>query len=205
MTKIAILGLLAFFAPPANILFAGGFEEGFRPKVEIEYTVKLSTEMESVLKVYDSDFEIWKAQDFEPFLRSVYTYGPTKGEYFRTYQALSVVIGDFNGDKIPDVALLGHNKTNEKKIVVLSKGNGYEIVELSSYPMSDPMRPNYKRGGGNIGQCLEYVRPGTIKAEPAYNRPEIVLKTDAFVYGGEQGSTLYLYENGKFVNYPYSD
>ena len=150
MIKFILLGLLTVSVPPANLAFAGEFENEFRPRVDIEYDIRLSTGMEAALKAYDSDFEIWKAHDFESFIQNVYTYGPAEGEYFRTYQALSIVIGDFNGDKVPDVALLGHNKTDEKKIVVLSKGCSYEILELSSYPLTDPMRPNVKRGGGNL-------------------------------------------------------
>lgn len=205
MNVSAILGLVLVLVPPANLSFAGGFDTDFRPKIEIEYNLTLSTGMEAVLKAYDPEFEIWKAQDFEPFLRDVYTYGPSTGEYFRTYQVLSAVIGDFNGDKIPDIALLGHNKTHEKRIVILSKNGSYEIIELLNYPVTDPLHPTAKKGNGNIGRCLEFVPPGVIKAEPGYNRPELNIKTDAFKYGGEQGSTLYLYQDGKFNDYPYSD
>jgi hypothetical protein len=200
-----MIGLLIFLYPLANLSFAGGFGADFRPKIEIEYKVILSTGMEDALKAYDPEFEPWKALDFEPFLRNIYTYGPATGEYFRTYQTLSAVIGDFNGDKIPDIALLGHNKTHEKKIVILSKNTIYKVVELLNYPLTDPLYPAAKKGDGNIGRCLEFVPPGLIKAEPAYNRPELTLKTDAFKYGGEQGSTLYFYKDGKFIDYPYSD
>lgn len=205
MNVSAILGLVFFLAPPASLSFAGGFDTDFKPKIEIEYKVTLSTGMEAALKAYDPEFEYWKAQAFDPFLRDVYTYGPSTGEYFRTYQVLSAVIGDFNGDKIPDIALLGHNKTQEKRIVILSKDGGYKTLELLSYPLAAPLHPDAKKGNGNIGRCLEFVPPGVIKAEPAYNRPELTLKTDAFKYGGEQGSTLYVYNGGKFVDYPYSD
>ena len=205
MNTSALLGLFLFLSLPASRSFAGGFDVDFKPKIEVEYKVLLSTGMEAALKAYDPEFEIWKAQDFDPFLRNVYTYGPTPGEYFRTYQTLSAVIGDFNGDKIPDVALLGHNKTHDKRIVILSKDTGYVIVELLNYPLTDPLFPTAKKGDGNIGQCLELVPSGKIKAELAYNRPELNLKTTAFKYGGEQGSTLYYYQDGKFIDYSLSD
>ncbi len=191
----------------ASWSFAGGFNVSPAPKIEIvEYKVTLSTEMAVALKKYDPEFEIWKAQDFYPLMREMYTYGGSSGKYIITYQTPSAVIGDFNGDKIPDIALLGHNKTHDKKIVILSKTSGYKIVELLNYPLNDPLFPTAKKGGGNIEECIELVPAGKrIKAEPAFNRPELNLKTDAFQCGDERGSSLFYYKNGKFIEYVLSD
>ena len=52
---------------------------------------------------------------------------------------------------------------------------------------------------------ISLILPGKIKAEPSYDRPELNLKTDAFTYGGETCSSLYVYENGNFSEYVYSD
>lgn len=186
--------------------FAGGPDAASKPKIEVEYKVVLSTMMEAALTAYDPEFRIWEARDFEPFLRDIYTYGPSSGRYFHTYQVLSAVIGDFNGDKISDIVLIGHNTTHEKRIVLISSTTGYSVVELLNHPLHDPLfSPTAHKGGGNIGQCLEFVPPGKINAEPAYNRPELNLVHDAFKFGGETGSVLYYYENGKFVDYTMSD
>lgn len=198
------LFLLFFVFPSCS--FAGGKDAAFKPKIEVEYKVVLSTGMEAALTIYDPEFKIWEARDFEPFLRDIYTYGPSPGRYFHTYQVLSAVIGDFNGDKISDIVLIGHNKTHEKRIVLISSTTDYSVVELLNHPLHDPLfSPTAHKGGGNIGQCLEFVSPGKIKAEPAYNRPELNLVNDAFKFGGETGSILYYYENGKFVDYAMSD
>ncbi|MBI5178700.1 MAG: hypothetical protein HZA04_05525 [Nitrospinae bacterium] len=63
---------------------------------------------------------------------------------------------------------------------------------------------NGKKGWQNEAS-LGLVMPGKIKAEPAYNRPEINLKNDGFQYGGETSSNLYYYSNGKFVENALSD
>lgn len=186
---------------------AGGFTVGPAPKIEIvEYTVILSTEMAVALKKYDPEFEIWEAWDFDHLFQEMYSYGGSSGKYIINYQAPSAVIGDFNGDKIPDIALLGHNKTHEKRIVVLSEPAGYEVVELFNYPLSVSLSPTAKKGRISMGKCIELVPVGRrIKAEPAFNRPELNLKTDAFEYGGERGSSLFYYKNGKFIEYCLSD
>lgn len=198
--------ILASFLP-ASCTFAGGFDVGAISKIEIiAYKVTLSSAMATALKTYDLEFKIWEVQDFEPSLREMYTYGGYSSKYIINYQAPSAVIGDFNGDKIPDAALLGHNRTHDKRIMILSKNTGYSIIELLNYPLTDPLFPTAKKGGGNIGQLLKLIPAGRkIKAEPAYNRPELNLKTDAFEYGGESGSRLYYYNNGKFVEYALSD
>jgi len=164
----------------------------------LEYSVVLSSVMTESLRSYDPDFMLWEQKDYEPILVGAYRY---------SLQSIpSAVIGDFNGDKIQDVALLGHNKTHDKRIVVLSKNTRHSVIELLNYPLTDPLFPTAKKGGGNIGQLLELVPAGRkIKAEPAYNRPALNLKNDAFEYGGESGSRLYYYNGSRFVEYALSD
>lgn len=203
----AFLGLLFLLSLSAQSSFAEGFNIGSASKIEIvEYTVTLSTEMADALKQYDPEFEIWEARDFDQSLLDVYAYGGSSGKYIVNYQAPSAVVGDFNGDKIADIALLGHNKTHEKRIVVLSNSTGYKVVELHNYPLSVPLSQTAKKDRISMGQCIELVPAGRrIKAEPVFNRPELNLKTDAFEYGGERGSSLFYYKNGKFVEYVTGD
>lgn len=186
---------------------AGWDDTSFQPKIEIKYEVILSTGMKVALTKYDPEFQIWKAEDFHPMVRELYTFTHSHPwRSFLAYQTLSAVIGDFNGDKIPDIALMGHNKTHRKRIVILSKNGKYHVVEFFKHLLINPMTPNHKIGGGNIQVYLELIAPGKINANPDFKRPEIDLKTDAFkVCFFETASSLYYYSNGKFISYALSD
>lgn len=199
---------ILLFILPVILLLAqfGQAEDGYSvpPRIDFEYQVILSTGMELALKNYDSEFHALAADNFHPLLRKTYPY---KVFWFdRTvtgYQTPSVVIGDFNGDSNPDAVLIGRNKTHDKRIIILSAGNKYIVTEfIGSYPTS----PGHKEKAGRTEECLRLIPPGKIKAEPAYTRPEIDLKTDAFTYGGFEGSQgIYYYHEGKLVDYALSD
>lgn len=206
MRRTAFLKLAMVLFLPASCSFAGEFVAGPAPKVEVSaYRLTLSSAMAAALKTYTPEFIIWEAADFDPDLLAMYAYGGTTGEYTLNYQSPSAVIGDFNGDKVPDAALLGHDRTHKKMLVLLSGADGYSVVEISSYPLEKTVPVTTKTAGGELSQCLELVHPGKIKADPGYKRPEITLKTDAFKYGGERGSSLYYYKDGKFISYALSD
>lgn len=184
------------------------YDAGFQPKIEIEYKIILSTGMRTALKEYDPEFKIWKMQDFNSMLRmGFYSFKPDRpGRHFLAYQTPSAVIGDFNGDNIPDIVLLGHDKIREKVIVILSKNSKYHIIELIKYPLTySALEPGYKISGGNVEAYLRLISPGKIKAAPAYDRPELDIKTDAFEFGMfERASDLYYYSDGKFIKYALS-
>jgi len=193
---------------PAATVFAGWDGAGFKPKVEVEYKVELSSAMAIALQDYDPEFQIWDAHSFSPILRGIYEYKSFQPwKQYLAFQTPSAVIGDFNGDAIPDIALLGHNKTTGKRIVVLSSNTGYLVQEFTrSYPLSDPLRPDSKIGHQNIEEYLEFVPQSKIKANTAYKRPELDLKTDAFKFGVfERSSSIYIYKDAKFHNYTLSD
>ncbi len=173
------------------------------PRIDFEYKIILSTGMELALKKYDPDFHVFEANNYCPLVRKVYPY---KVFWFDRagvtgYQTPPAVIGDFNGDSKPDAVLMGRNKTHIKKIVLLSDGNKYRVMEfIDSSPSFTTIKDFC------VDMCLGLTPPGTIKAEPAYNRSEINLKTDAFTYGGCEGPHgIYIYHNGKFVDYALSD
>jgi len=175
------------------------------PRIDFEYEVILSTSMETALKKYDKEFKIFKAQAFEPFLRKIYSYKILwfdRKNNVTGYQTPSALIGDFNGDGIADAILIGHNKTQGKLIAILSKDKEYIAMEVRSWSCGEICEEKE----GNLEGCLELIPVGTkIKAEPAYNRPEINLKTDAFEFGGETGSSLFYYKDEKFIEYALSD
>ncbi|MBI5178701.1 MAG: hypothetical protein HZA04_05530 [Nitrospinae bacterium] len=106
---------------------AAWHEAGFQPRIEVEYKVFLSTGMTAALNKYDPEFKIWRAQDFHTMWRGLYDYKSFQpSRSFLAYQTPSAVIGDFNGDGIPDAALSGHTKKYQALLVVLSKGQMYE-------------------------------------------------------------------------------
>lgn len=181
--------------------FAGWQEQGYSPRIEIKYSVILSSVMENALKNYDPEFKIWEAENFNHLLINLYEYKSFEPwRSFLAYQTPSVVIGDFNGDAMPDAVVRGRNKTTEKTIVILSEKDKYRIIELSVFPLES------KRGAGNIEEYLKLMPPGKIKAEPAYERPEIELKTDGFITEVfEIASSLHFWKDGKFVSYTISD
>lgn len=173
------------------------------PRIDFEYKVILSTGMELALKKYDPEFYIFEANTYYPIMRKVYPY---KVFWFDRagvtgYQTPAVVIGDFNGDVKADAVLIGRNKTHKKQLVILSDGDKYHVTEfIASYPVSTATKDF------RIDMCLGLTPPGKVKAEPAYDRPEIDLKTDAFTYGGCEGPHgIYIYHKGKFVDYALSD
>jgi len=175
------------------------YDADFQPRVEVEYQVLLSSGMKTALEKHVPGFELWKARDFNPMLRALYDYKSYhRDRDFLAYQTLSAVVGDFNGDGLPDAALMGHTKTDEVFLVVLSKGIGYEVVEIYKYP--------YK-GGEKMGAreaYLEYAAPQKLK--PNVEKNSLNLKHDGIIHAGfEKGSSLYYFSNGKFLEYTLSD
>ncbi|MHB0997479.1 MAG: hypothetical protein ACYC2I_14030 [Elusimicrobiales bacterium] len=205
-----VTGLFAIVAAsflPAIQSFAGWDDVKSFPRIEVEYNIVLSSAMAMALQKYDSDFKAWEARNFSPLLRGVYEYKsfhPWKP--FLSWQMPAAVIGDFNADNMPDAVLLGRNKTHGRRIALLSGGDGYSVVKFTEdYPLVDPLTPNYKIGN-NLEEYLEFITPHKIEANPAYNRPELDLKTDAFKFGVfEKSSGIYIYKDGKFVDYTLSD
>lgn len=208
MKPFKVLLLSATFFHPAVHVFAGWDSGDSLPRIEIEYRVILSSAMENCLKAYDPDFKVWDVRNFSKALQGLYEYRsfhPWKS--FLSRQSPAAVIGDFNGDEIPDVALMGRNKTHGLRIVLLSGASGYSVVEFTeSYPLINPLIPDRKIGSG-IEDYLEFVPPMKIKAEPSYNRPALDLKKDAFKFGVfERGSSIHIHiDNKRFVHYPLSD
>jgi hypothetical protein len=163
-------------------------------QVNGEYTVKLSSAMSEVLKEYSWQFVVSKQSDFYPDVIRAYR--------FTEKQAPFAVIGDFNGDKVLDVILLGHDRKYVQILGIVSGGNGFEIVPVLSYPWTDP--GDKMRDAGLMAKYLAYVPPRRV--ESAFEGFPLELKTDAFelVYF-KKSSVLYYYENGVFNQYTTGD
>lgn len=190
---------LTYSAPAAN---ATDWEKkSFLPAITVEYTVTLSSAMQAALKKFDPDFKIWPASNFDHVLRGIYEYKSFRPDKnFLSFQTPSVVIADFNGDNMPDAAMLGHNKKQGRGLVLLSSPKGYSVLQFPG----DPSVGGHDQT--NMEIYLEYVEPKKIKAEPSYGRPELDLKNDAFIFGGfEKWSNIYIVKENKLIGYVMSD
>lgn len=204
----ALSGIFVLLFYSGTFSYAAWYDADFKPRVKVEYEVILSTGMEVALKIHDLEFKIWEARNFHPMLRGLYNFKSFQPwRSFLARQTPAAVIGDFNGDDIPDVVLMGRNKTHGKKIAVLSKKSSYFAIEFSEkYPLANPLAPQHVIGEENIEEFLEFFPSRKIEARPAFKRPALNLKSDAFIFGVfEKASSIYYYNNGKFVSYTISD
>lgn len=168
--------------------------------------------MDTVLKKYNPDFRIWKSDDFLPSLIQLYEFKSFYRRGFFAYQTPSAVIGDFNGDNVPDAVMMGYDKTSSLTIAVISNKSGYHIIELGKGPRKNPKKEWYGMYGGEEGReygfssYITLFPPGKIMPSSNFNRPEIELKTDAVVMEMfEKSSTVLIYKEDKFVSYTMGD
>jgi hypothetical protein len=88
---------------------------GEKPQIEVnkktgDYTIILSSEMDKALKEYEKKhygypFNILNAKNFKKDIINSYPFG--------IYQSPSAVFGDFNGDGIIDVVLMGQTEASQ--------------------------------------------------------------------------------------------
>lgn len=172
--------------PPDNIMFPEAYTDEHDSLAQsfalynstgprIEYSVVLSSAMASALRFYNPDFMLWGQKNFTPMLVSTYKYS--------LQSVPSAVIGDFNGDGIIDAVLMGHDKTDELLIAILSKfgKEEYKVVGIwTKYGLwnSKNMQPE-SRAGGDLLLFLHH-KGETIKSNNPNGCSERILKTDAF-------------------------
>lgn len=178
-------------------------DKPIEPKIN-KYGGSLQLDMgktvQDAIRSYDPYFEAFGEIDFLPSVRE--DYKPT------VQQTVSGVVGDFNGDKIKDVALFGRNRTNNLILAALSDGKGnYKIVEVDRSSLTDPKRdwiegPKGKAPG--LWRFLSHVKPGQLSSP--YESRSLALKTDAFeeVYY-KKGSVVYYYKDGHFERFTTRD
>ncbi len=136
------------------------------------------------MRDYNPGFKVWKQGDYLPLLVERYK--------FTNKQTPSAVIGDFNGDKILDIALHGGNKV----ICILSDDKSFKVVEVQKGHMGGKRGPLWK--------YLCFVPAG--KASSYHEEQSLELKTDAFqICYFETASVLYYFKDGRFLKYTTSD
>jgi hypothetical protein len=159
--------------------------------------LRLPPAMRRALDMYAPAFEPWRWEDYAPNVQQhVRTAEPPWGEL-----PMFGVVGDFNGDHRPDVALSGHDARHELLFVLLSDGERYRAVELAS--------PRPWRAGVRRPDFLHHVPPGRLEVPEGLEEivgPPPVLTADGvgWVYEGQAGG-VYYWQGGRFLFYANSD
>ncbi|MEO6779134.1 MAG: hypothetical protein ABI194_06715 [Gemmatimonadaceae bacterium] len=158
------------------------------------WLLDLPTAMEDALDRYNRDFEPWTQGDY----RGALEYEPSPR------QVPWAVIGDFNGDGRPDLAIAGRTDRDIVLVFVLSSGKArYRAVEAEREPYDPDDRTSIR-----VPQ-LSYMYPGRyVVADPrlGYPRQLLVEQPAVQVTGGRrQGAVVYVVENNTLVPYYLSD
>jgi hypothetical protein len=158
------------------------------------WLLDLPPAMEDALDRYNRDFEPWAQLDY----RAVPDYEPS------SRQVPWAVIGDFNGDGRPDLAVAGRTDRDVVVVFVLSTGRSrYRAIEAERDPY-DPDDP------GSIRlPMLTYMYPGRYVVDDArlgYPQPLVVDQPAVQISGGRrQGAVVYVVQNNAIVPYYLSD
>ena len=152
------------------------------PSVELrgtEYILSLPSGMARVL--YDS------LPRFTPLLQSTYP-----GDIVRNRNSpLSVVVGDFNGDSVRDVAMIGDSDNTPAFIFLLAKSDSIAEPRVVSILRPVPNSPTDLRS-----YYIQSVAPQRI-AYPGSPQTILDLKTDAIHALSENVSTIYYLDHAK--------
>lgn len=152
------------------------------PSVEIrgtEYVVSLPLEMARVL--YDS------LPGFTPLLQSIYP----RDVVSEHNSPLSTVVGDFNGDSVRDVAMIGDSENTPAFIFLLAKSDSVPEPRVVSVLRPVPNVPTDLRS-----YYIQSVAPQRI-AYPGSPEAILDLKTDAVHAVSESVSTIYYLDRGQ--------
>ncbi len=162
--------------------------------------IVLSVAMRDAIRRYAPSFTPCAFDHYAPSLRAHYQ--------LTSRQIPSAVIGDFNGDRHPDVALQGHTKACFGIIVLLSRGRGYRVVAWQMGEQSDPKKEDTSLNGsvvesGHISNLL-YAPSGRYQSPyepgPAHVR-HAAFSIDVY----EKATVLIYYAGGRFHAYQTAD
>ena len=138
----------------------------------------LPPRMSAALRSAIPAFRTFRRADYSPTMPDTIYGDPTKEAHF-------AVIGDFDGDHRPDVALYGRADSVVFVLAILNETTGARVLEVER-DSADQRSP--------VQGVLSYDSPG----DKNYGDERFHLDNDAFSLVAEWGSTLYYYEKGKF-------
>ena len=194
--------MFLLFLTLAGSLAGASISPVAEPKIvkdEGNFHLDIGKPVQEALKKFDPYFEAWNETDFIPAVRQ--SYKATAN------QTLAGIVGDFNNDKIKDVALIGRNRTNNLLLAAVSEGEGYKVVEIDRSPLIDPRKewiegPKGKEPG--LWVFLRHQKPGYVSSH--YENGSLQLKADAFTEDYfEKAAVLYYFKDGKFERYTTGD
>lgn len=165
-------------------------------KPRITYSLSFSTKITSVVRNCDADFETWTQDDYLATIPKIYEFSQKQFPF--------AVIGDFNGDNLPDAILTGHSqKAKSVSIIILSHKNDYKIHDCSKGEYVDPRKEWYLDEPGFFSY-LEYVSPKNFTGVFAGHPLE--LTRDAYKWSVfEKTSSIYYFDGRDFQEYLVSD
>jgi hypothetical protein len=151
-----------------------------------EYRLHLPPAMAAAL-AKEGRFEIARLEEYDPNVRRYVTdLGPR--------QALSAVVGDFDGDGRDDAVMHARKRQSADSaqvfVVILNQSAGPRVIEVERYPLYT----------GPLGEYLLYQKAETVRS--AHEKQPLTLTTDAFqIVFFEKAAQLYYYQNGQFKQY----
>lgn len=182
--------------PESSLIVDPALEKPVIRRYGREYVVYISPAIRDAIDKYDPSFTTWRLDDYLPRLAREYLFTGADAPF--------AVVGDFNGDKIPDMVLDGHASKYAPCISVLSEGSGYRIVEMQRVELFDPHQIRCGEGEYGISEYFGLVPAG--KIESAWEDNSLMLEADAFetVFYGK-GAMVYYYKDGKWEQYTTGD
>lgn len=196
--RLAIVGLLSAVASATARAQRRDLRDEPRPTIYRTATgiwlLDLPPAMEDALDRYNRDFEPWTVQDY----RGLTDYEPSPR------QVPWAVIGDFNGDGRPDLAVAGRTDRDVVVVFIVSSGRSkYRAVEAEREPYDPDDRLSIRV------PTLTYMYPGRyVVADPRLNYPRQIVVDQAAVQisgGRRQGAVVYVVDNNAVVPYYLSD
>lgn len=115
-----------------SFIFSSVFAQDVQLNTPQKGQVKMSDDVLSTLKKWDANFQVFSIKSFPPTVIGL--FGDSKQEL------PMAVLGDFNGDQQQDIALLGHNKNQQRVVILVAQKKVFTPVVVDTKPYTDPQK-----------------------------------------------------------------